>query len=211
MTRRPGSATREHVLQVAHDLFYWRGIRATGVDSVAAEAGVAPTTLYRLFGSKDGLVDAYVDHVEQGYRKWFTGATEPGALPPRQQILDLFDRILASLQPETCRGCAFLMTLGEFPDKELPAHRRAVAAKAWSRERLRGLVRHLAEVETVEDPDALADQLTLIIEGMNASAQALGVDGPARRARAMAEVLLDAATAGGPARRPVQAAPSDAR
>jgi AcrR family transcriptional regulator len=111
-------------------LFYWRGIRATGVDTVAAEAGVAPTTLYRLFGSKDGLVDAYVDHVDQGYRKWFAGATEPGAQPPRQQILDLVDQVYASLQPDTCRGCAFLMTLSEFPDKELPAHRRAVAAKA---------------------------------------------------------------------------------
>lgn len=192
--RRPGSETREHLLQVAHDLFYWRGIRATGVDSVAAEAGVAPTTLYRLFGSKDGLVDAYVDHVDQGFRQWFTGATEPGARPPRQQILDLFDQVLASLQPDTCRGCAFLMTLAEFPDKDLPAHRRAVAAKAWIRERLHGLVHHLAEVETVQDPEALADQLTLVIEGMNASVQALGVDGPVRQARAMAETLLDAAT-----------------
>ncbi|MDG6105545.1 TetR/AcrR family transcriptional regulator [Dactylosporangium aurantiacum] len=200
--RRSGADTREHLLQVAHDLFYWRGIRATGVDTVAAEAGVAPTTLYRLFGSKDGLVDAYVDHVDQGYRKWFTAATEPGAQPPRQQILDLFDKIFESLQPDTCRGCAFLMTIGEFPDKELPAHRRAVAMKAWIRERLHALVRHLAEVEPVDDPDALADRLALLIEGMNASVQALGVDGPVRQARATAELLLDAATARGAAHRP---------
>ncbi|GAA4260862.1 TetR family transcriptional regulator C-terminal domain-containing protein [Dactylosporangium darangshiense] len=117
-----------------------------------------------------------------------------GAQPPRQQILDLFDRVLASLQPDACRGCAFLMTLSEFPDKDLPAHRRAVAAKAWIRARMHGLVRHLAEVETVEEPEALADQLTLVLEGMNAWVQALGVDGPITRARATAEVLLDAAT-----------------
>jgi hypothetical protein len=75
---------------------------------------------------------------------------------------------------------------------------------------MQGLVQHLAEVEPVEDPEALADQLTLILEGMNASVKALGVDGPAKRARAMAEVLLDAAT-GGSARRPVEATRSDTR
>jgi AcrR family transcriptional regulator len=198
--RRPGTVTREHLLQVAQDLFYWHGIRATGVDRVAAEAGVAPTTLYRLFGSKDGLVAAYVEQVEQDYRSWFVGATEPDARDPRRQILDLFDRVLASLQPETCRGCAFLMALSEFPDADLPQHRKAVNAKAWIRSRLRGLTDRLAEVEPVDDPEVLADQLTLVIEGMNASVQALGVDGPAKRARALAEVLLDAAT-GGPARR----------
>ncbi|GAA1535847.1 hypothetical protein GCM10009827_062780 [Dactylosporangium maewongense] len=202
--RRSGSETREHLLQVAHDLFYWRGIRATGVDMVASEAGVAPTTLYRLFGSKDGLVDAYVDHVDQGYRAWFTAATEPGEQPPRQQILDLFDKIFESLQPDTCRGCAFLIAIGEFPDEDVPAHRRAVATKTWVRERLHGLVRHLAEVEPVDDPDALADRLALIAEGMNASVQALGIDGPVRQARAMAELLLDAATTRDAAHRPAR-------
>jgi AcrR family transcriptional regulator len=207
MMRRPGAQTRDHLLRVAHDLFYWHGIRATGVDRVAAEAGVAPTTLYRLFGSKDGLVAAYVEQVEQEYRGWFTGATEPDERDPREQILDLFDQVLESLRPETCRGCAFLMTLSEFPDAELPAHQKAVAAKAWIRDRLHGLTRRLAEVEPVDDPDELADHLTIVIEGMNASVQALGVDGPARRARALAEVLLDAATAGAvrtPAKRPAR-------
>ena len=50
--RRSAAETREHVLGVAQKLFYWHGIRATGIDKVAAEAGVAPTTLYRLFASK---------------------------------------------------------------------------------------------------------------------------------------------------------------
>ena len=57
----PAAETREHVLAVAHELFYWHGIRATGVDAIAAEAEVAPTTLYRLFASKDDLIAAYID------------------------------------------------------------------------------------------------------------------------------------------------------
>ena len=53
--RRTAAETREHVLAVAHELFYWHGIRATGVDAIAAEAKVTPATLYRLFASKDDL------------------------------------------------------------------------------------------------------------------------------------------------------------
>ena len=51
-------------------LFYWKGIRSTGVDKVASEACVAPTTLYRLFGSKDELVAAYVTHNAEPYKAW---------------------------------------------------------------------------------------------------------------------------------------------
>ena len=65
---RSAAATREHVLAVASELFYWNGIRATGIDRVAAEAGVAPTTLYRVFASKDDLIGAYIERADRLYR-----------------------------------------------------------------------------------------------------------------------------------------------
>jgi AcrR family transcriptional regulator len=68
----------EHVLQVAHDLFCWNGIRATGIDKVSGKAAVVPTTLYRLFGSKDDLVAAYVERADQLTREWITAAIESG-------------------------------------------------------------------------------------------------------------------------------------
>jgi len=114
--RRSSAATREHVLAVAHELFYWQGIRATGVDRVAAEAGVGPTTLYRLFASKDDLVAAYVARNDAGYRAWLREVTAPEAGSPRERILGLFDALLEQVQPELCRGCPFLMALAEFPD-----------------------------------------------------------------------------------------------
>ena len=75
--RRPAAETRAHVLDVAHELFYWQGIRATGVDRVAAAAGVAPTTLYRLFACKDDLVAAYVERAAEGYREWLSEYMSP--------------------------------------------------------------------------------------------------------------------------------------
>jgi AcrR family transcriptional regulator len=189
--RRVGAETREHILAVAADLFYWHGIRATGVDRIAAEAQVAPPTLYRLFGSKDDLVVAYLRRNDEGYRAWFLESTAANLGGPRTRILALFGALIEQVQPDRCRGCPYLMALAEHPDRDCEAHALAVATKAWVRTQIGDLV---GELGSVTDPDLLADQLALLMEGVYASVQALGVDGPARRALPTAATLLDAAT-----------------
>src|SRR5580704_18162446 len=88
-TRRSSAETRELVLDAAEDLFYWHGITATGVDRIATAAGIAPTTLYRLFRSKDELVAAYVDRYAAGYQGWIEWLTSDPQLPARDRILAL--------------------------------------------------------------------------------------------------------------------------
>ena len=188
---RSSAETREHVLGVAHELFYWHGIRATGVDRVAAAAGVAPTTLYRLFASKDDLIGAYIERADRLYRDWFDAAAAAGGPDPREEILAVFDALDEQVQPQHCRGCPFQMALAEFPDPAHPAHRAAVAVKAWVRDRFGQLTAALASGGRAARPELLADQLSLVMEGTYASAQALAADGPARHARTVAELLLD--------------------
>jgi AcrR family transcriptional regulator len=186
--RRSAAETREHVLDVAHELFYWTGIRATGIDRVAADAGIAPTALYRLFPSKDALVAAYIERAEQRYREWFDGVTIADGRSPAERILALFDALTEQVQPERCRGCPFLMTLTEFPDTELPAHQSSVRLKEWVRARLRRLAKEHG------DGVLLGDHLTLLFEGVYATVQALGAEGPAKRARQLVASLLDQRT-----------------
>jgi AcrR family transcriptional regulator len=191
--RRTAARTREHVLRVAHDLFYWHGIRAVGVDRIAAEAGVAPTTLYRVFASKDDLVAAYVERADRLYRQWFDdAATVAGSDHPRDRILAVFDALVDQTRPEVCRGCPFLMALAEFADPASLAHRNAVTMKNWVRARFGELATELAAVAPVGDPDVLADRLVLVMEGVYASVQALGANGPAARARDLVAALLPA-------------------
>ena len=115
--RRSSAETRQLVLDAAENLFYWHGITATGVDAIAAEAGIAPTTLYRLFRSKDQLVAAYVDRYAGGYRGWIESLTADPQRPARDRILALFDALVAVTGPENFRGCPFLMVLAEYPDQ----------------------------------------------------------------------------------------------
>jgi AcrR family transcriptional regulator len=190
--RRPAAETREHLLDVAEDLFYRFGIHATGVDTVATEAGVAPTTLYRLFGSKDDLVAAYVERYAAGYQGWIESITADPALPARERILALFDALTDVTRPETFRGCPFLMALAEYPDPESAAHVSAQGVKAWVRAKLRTLAAELPGQTRASAP-VLADQLALVVEGLYASIAALGSNGPARRARDLAALILDTA------------------
>lgn len=182
--------TRAHVLTVARDLFYWNGIRATGIDRVLAAAGVAAPTLYRLWSSKDELVVAYVSSSAAGYRAWFDAAASTGDDGPRAQILAVFAALDEQVQPDVCRGCPFLMALAEFPDAEHPVHREAVAVKQWVADRFARLAADYAKDHDRVDPAALAAHLTLLMEGVYASVAALGAAGPALHARDLVAALL---------------------
>jgi AcrR family transcriptional regulator len=183
---------REHILDVAHRLFYWDGIRATGIDTVAEKAGVAPTAIYRLFTSKDDLVSAYLDRAAVRYRAWFDSVTE-AAPSAEAAVLALFDALAEQVQPNVCRGCPFVMALTEFPDANVEGHRTAVLLKEWVHGRLRQLVQKLASDRSrdVADVAALTDHLMLLFEGVYATVPAFGASGPARRARTLAGALVE--------------------
>jgi AcrR family transcriptional regulator len=175
----------------AHNLFYRQGIRATGVDRVALLAKVAPAQLYRLFDSKDDLVAAYTERADARARGRLDAAAKAAGGGPREQILAMFDDLRDQIRPADFRGCACMMTLAEYPDPGSAAHKRAVAAKQWVRDRFGNLCGELAKAGEAQNPEATADDLTLVLEGVLASAQAVGNDGPAARGRALAEKIPD--------------------
>jgi AcrR family transcriptional regulator len=123
------------VLAVAHDLFYADGINRTGVDRVVAAAGISPTTLYRLFGSKDGLVTAYVEREAVTYLAWMADLLD--AEQPRDGLRAFIYGIVDQVAGSHCRGCPFQLALGEIPDPDHPAHQAATDLKRRVRDRLR--------------------------------------------------------------------------
>src|SRR3546814_11864859 len=55
-----GSTVRDRILETASALFYRNGVRAVGVDLIVRESGIAKTSLYRHFATKDVLVAAFL-------------------------------------------------------------------------------------------------------------------------------------------------------
>lgn len=105
----PSAPPRERILRTAHDLFYRDGIRATGIDRVIAESGVAKVTFYRQFASKEQLILAFLDDRHERWMNWFVAALTRhggtlGALVPA---------LAEWLRGADFRGCAFLNSVGE--------------------------------------------------------------------------------------------------
>jgi AcrR family transcriptional regulator len=186
VARRSPEETRRHILEVAGELFYGRGVRAVGMDLVISTAGVANATLYRQFATKDELVTAYlVTRNEHWWKRLHESAT---ALDARGRIRALFDLTRQDMAVPGYRGCATLNITSEFPDTDHPAHAAAVAHKtevqAWMRDQLR---------EAGDpDPEDTAGKLLVILDGAQVLAAALGTDAPGDHMIQLAEQLLDA-------------------
>lgn len=108
-TAESAAGARDRILIAAHDLFYRDGIRATGVDRVIAESGVAKLTFYRHFPSKNDLVLAFLDHRHARWMAWFEDAlARHGGTP--EALVPALKEWLGS---EGFRGCAFINSVGE--------------------------------------------------------------------------------------------------
>lgn len=103
------SAARDRILRTAHDLFYRDGVRATGIDRLIAESGVAKLTFYRHFPSKNDLVLAYLDYRHGEWMAWFIDALARYGGDPSAIMLAMEEW----LRDPTYRGCAFINSVGE--------------------------------------------------------------------------------------------------
>ena len=185
---RSVSSSAERILAAADKLFYTQGIRAVGVDTVAAEAGVSKRTLYNHYPSKDALIAAYLTARFQHLA--------PSDKPAREQLLGAYDRLERIIADGSFRGCPYVNAVTEIGDPKHAAAGIAIQFKEQRRLWYRALLERLG----VRDPDTLATQLQILFEGGLATALVRGDPAVARTARAAAEVLLDAAVA----RRPVR-------
>ncbi|MEU4253919.1 TetR/AcrR family transcriptional regulator [Amycolatopsis sp. NPDC026612] len=156
---RPGDAGAK-VLKAASTLFYRDGIHAVGVDTVAAEAGVTKAALYGNFGSKSGLVVAYLRERDRQWQEEIDRITAAHA-DPRERVAAVFDTYEAWLSRDGYRGCAFLNATSEFPDPADPVREVVRHHKTALHSYLRAQLRH-SEPERAE---ALADELMLVLEG----------------------------------------------
>jgi AcrR family transcriptional regulator len=183
MTERAAAKAemQERILQTTDRLFYEQGIRAVGVDTVAAEVGISKRTLYNYYPSKDELIAAYLS---RRFRP-LPLTDEPAA----GQILANFDRLERSFSSDRFRGCPFVNAVAELKQPGHAANRIAVAFKDARRAWFRALLVRL----DVADPDGLAMQLMLLVDGAIAAAIVRGDPTMARAARAAATTLLTAA------------------
>src|SRR5580692_10738812 len=174
----PKQTMKERILETADKLFYLQGIRAVGVDTIAAEIGISKRTLYNHFPSKDALIAAYLE------RRFVQ--PRPSDKPPVEQILGTFDSLERRFSAKDFRGCPFVNAVAELGTEDHAVRKVAFAFKDGRRARFRDLLKEL----DVANADDLATQLQLLIDGAIAADLVRSDPAMARAAKKAAMVLL---------------------
>jgi AcrR family transcriptional regulator len=177
---------RQRILLVARDLFYERGVRAVGVDEIAEAAGTNKMTLYRHFASKDLLVaECLRQFAEQADAEWDRLAAAHAG-NPRGELTAWLAAVTDHILAAGGRGCALANAAVELAEKDHPARKVIEEVKRAQRDRLVRLCR----AAVPHEPEFLADELFLLLEGARVSAQSVGRDGPAARLVRMGEAII---------------------
>ena len=178
--------TRATLLASATEILYARGLDGVGVAELCRAVGASKETLYRHFGSKDGLVEAVLCARSDRVVHWLTGAVEAAGPEPSAQLTALFDALGRWYREPGFRGCAIV---------NAATQRHAPPARALADRHLgryRELLTGIAERAGVPEPARLGRQLLILLEGATVVADHHDPDGHAAEdARQAALALLD--------------------
>lgn len=158
---------KDAILQAADVLFTQNGFNGTGVDAIARASGVTKRTLYKQFGSKQGLIEAVLDQHTARMMAAVRVHLEALALPPRERLLACFDYYRTWFAGPNFSGCIFIKTVNEFGNCSLELTKKAQASKLAMRE----LLREIALEAGIGSAESLADELHLLLEGSIVVAQ----------------------------------------
>jgi AcrR family transcriptional regulator len=190
--RKEPTTTREKLLEVAIDRFYVQGFHAVGLDQILNEVGVTKTTFYNHFESKDELIIEALARREQWETNAFMQrATEIAGDDPKALLVAFFDVLDEWFKHPDYYGCLFMNVCVEFPSPNDPIHQAGCEHYTKSKARFS----ELAQAAGAADPERLAEQLLILIQGTLTHRQVTGDNDAAAKARGVAAALIEQAVA----------------
>jgi AcrR family transcriptional regulator len=180
------AAKRDELIDAAIRLFSRHGYRATGVDRLMEETGIAKTTLYRYFATKEELIVAALAKVDDMAREDMRVFVEAASDDPRERILATFDWLDRWMNDSEFKGCPFVAAAAEYGSAADPVFQQVRLHKRLTLAYFEELVR----AARIPNPRGIARQLAMLQEGAVAFAQVLGPHGVAAEARNAADRLI---------------------
>src|SRR5690349_938016 len=135
---------RDKILETASELFYQHGVRAIGVDLVVEKAGVAKTSLYRHFGTKDDLIAAFLERADLEFWDQWDQVSRAHAADARAELDAHLGWIGERVNEQSYRGCPQINVAAEFRESDHPARKVAKAHKCEMRRRLKRIAERLS-------------------------------------------------------------------
>ncbi len=186
-----GPSARERILSAASELFCRYGINAIGVDAIVEDAGTAKSTLYKIFGSKEALVREVLRREGETWRNMLFSALDAHDGRPEEKLLAIFGVLEAWFSDPKYYGCPFINAVGEHDKLDDSIREVTLVHKKSVLKR----IGQLAAKCGVEEPDELAHEFAVIIDGAIVAALITRDPTIATVARRSAEAVLMRATA----------------
>lgn len=184
-----GADARERIIRTAYELFTCHGMTAVGVDRIVAEAGVAKTTLYRHFRSKDDLIAEVVErHHQLLLRDWLEPETRKRGATPADQLLAVFETLDEWFGDENFQGCLLINSLLEAHDRYGTVRHASIRAI----DDVYVFLERLAVEANAREPERLAQQIHLLVRGAVVAA-AQGRPDAVQEASVLARQLIEQA------------------
>jgi len=181
--------TRQRLIESARERFYRDGFRNVGVDQILADVGISRTAFYKHFESKDDLMLEVLEGLNRWIQDEFRAMVrQHGGRSAAGQLRGLFDVVQRVIEPDDFHGCIFVNAAMEFPLPHDPAHQAA----ARNKQAIEDIVHDLAERAGAAQPQALAEELCLVMEGVYVTRQVTGRTDSIRIARRLVDRVLAA-------------------
>lgn len=177
--------TLKKLLDTTERLIYADGIGATGMDHIVKESGVARKTIYRYFKTKDELVAEALRKRDERWMQWFITESEKGGTPAGK-LLATFDALEQWFLTPVFRGCAFINAAGEIGDRSDPIR----AVSTLHKVKLHDYLLQLTKEYGAADPEDLAYEFLILIDGAITVALVMDDRNAARKAQQLARKLL---------------------
>jgi AcrR family transcriptional regulator len=150
-------AIRQDIIDTASRLFYKQGYSNTGINQIIEEAGVAKTSLYKYFDSKEDLLTAYLE--QSGERTYGELVNAIGnATSATKKIIAVFDYLEQLVQQNDFHGCNFLNIIYEIPED-------AVRAKEHIKLQKNNVRKLFSDILRPSHKEGIADEVYTLYEG----------------------------------------------
>ncbi len=179
---------KQHLLDVATELFNQFGYRAVGIDQVIAESGIAKTTLYRHYPSKEDLIVAVLKGIDEQFREAMRSHVERKGVASGDTLLATFDYLRKWFEDSEFFGCPFINAAGEYGDRNSSVFHAAMLHKRL----MVAYFEELARASGFANPKEIAEEINLLHEGAIAIAHITGESSIAESAKEAARKLLKA-------------------
>lgn len=157
-----------------------------GMDLLVKTSGVARKSIYRHFANKEDVASAALTERDERWMHWFRTESDKGETP-QERILNMFTVLKSWFESDGFRGCAFINTAGEVGDPEDPIRQIAKMHK----QKLLDYVLEVCGQLGVEEPEILARQLLILLEGAITISYVMGDWSAADKAGDIAKMMLE--------------------